>query len=168
MKRIPLLALALTLAACGGDDKSSAKESQTTAPTADAGSQGVRCGAETCSAPADAGAACCMDRFTGGCGMMIADICRPLPSDKDNACPEPDLSGLAWYTAGSGATQTSSISGCCAPNNECGFNLGIGLGCTPAAQACALLPRVILERHKAQTCDGQSLELPADCGFSTE
>jgi hypothetical protein len=105
-----------------------------------------------------------MDRFTGGCGVMMAGICRPLPSDKNGACPEPDLSGLAGYAAGSGGSQRSSISGCCAPNNECGINLGIGLGCTPASQTCPFLLRAILERYKAQTCDGQPLELPDDCG----
>lgn len=95
--------------------------------------------------------------------MTVAGICRPLPSEKNSNCPGPDLSGLPGYTAGTGAI-SSSIKACCASNNECGFDLGVGLGCTAASDTCVLLPRAILSRHKGQTCDGEPKELPADCG----
>lgn len=162
MKRIASWALLITLASCGGDAKSTAKQMRPKDSGVEGDSQGLRCGSKICSVPADAGTACCVDRFTGGCGMLTGGTCRPLPSDRDDACPDPDLGGLG-YAGGA----SSSIHGCCAPNNECGINLGIGLGCTPAAQTCELLPRLILERYHAQTCDGDPLTLPADCGTGT-
>lgn len=135
------------LAACGSEDKPG--------PSAEPGTDGsvsdkFTCGSDVCELPEGmSGELCCVDQFSGGCGLMQGAECRRLP-ERDDRCPD--------------ITASATIRGvpCCAQNGECGIDLGVG--CLSTVENCALFPRAVVEQLGRQSCDGDKLELAADCG----
>jgi hypothetical protein len=138
---------------CGGDDKENAPEPPPPEEVADAGPAPFTCAGEVCELPEDAiGELCCADQFTGGCGVLRDNGCRRI-TKRDDRCP------AAMPPGPSGSIP------CCAPNGECGLDLGIGIGCASTSQNCSIYPREIVELLGSMTCEGEELELPEDCGI---
>jgi hypothetical protein len=169
---IALLALAAGFgSACGGDDGGTTPTKTGSAGKGGAAGSGgpVYCAKEICKVPAGLGdvEACCMDKFSGGCGIMSGSSCRPVPTSMDDRCPVPDLASSFMIPGaagtGGGATAGVVIVGCCTANNECGVDYGIG-GCQPRSAACQIVPKANIDMIKPITCDGKPIDLPADCG----
>ncbi len=157
-----LVVLASVLGGCGGDDGGGATKTDT-ASQMKAGSggskdkDGVPCGPKTCTAPAGAtGPACCIDQFAGMCGVMGGGSCRPA-AKTDDRCPIPDLKLML---PANGAIMQPV--GCCTADNECGVDFGVG--CQSRTVLCMGIGLDQLDKLKAETCDGDALPLPADCG----
>lgn len=138
------------LVACGGGDP----PGEVTEPVMDEpekpASDEFTCGEEVCELPEGmTGELCCADPFSGGCGIARGSECRVFPK-RDDRCPD--------------VTTGASIRGvpCCAQNGECG--LDVGLGCLSTIENCALFRRSLVEQLGRQSCEGEELELPADCG----
>jgi hypothetical protein len=141
-------------AACGGDDDDSDSKP---APTIKPGEVG--CGKNVCALPENVeGTACCIDTFAGTCGIKAGGgaSCRALPDNFDSRCPIP--AGISMFGV--------AALPCCA-DDECGLDfgtLGGGAGCMPTSGACSMVPRQFARMLMAQKCDGEPIELPADCG----
>jgi hypothetical protein len=151
------MALAVSLwAACGDDDDADSSESEADAakPFAD---DELPCGREVCKLPdrLEGETLCCMDPFSGGCGIKSVESCRPIP-EVDERCPTLDL-GL-----GSGANVVP-LFGCCTADNECGVDF-MG-ACQPRSIACNFVSKARVEMIQPQTCEGEPLPLPEVCGF---
>ena len=162
---------ALALAACGGDEKEPAEPTPET-PDAGAGdvdgvsSRGqptMRCGGERCELPLHLStldtSLCCLDMFTGGCGIMVGDQCQRI-SKRDSRCPAVTPQGMTGEEA-----ELAGIYPCCASNDECGLDVGGGLGCLSTSQACSIYPREFVELLGSRTCDGKELEVSDECGI---
>jgi len=159
--------LGALLAACGGGDErtpSRAVEASDAAPHAtDSAADGgkvLRCAGEPCELPSRFmfDEPCCLDPFAGGCGVMIAGTCQRY-SKRDGRCPAATPDGQI----GEAAEETGIIP-CCASNGECGIDVGAGLGCVATSQSCSTYPKEFIELLGSQTCDGEPLELPPNCG----
>ena len=156
----------VVLAACGcGEHKAAEPAESRDAAAEDASSGGpmgetLRCGAELCERPArfTDEPLCCADPFSGGCGVLIGETCQKY-SKRDPRCPVRTPDGLTGADA-----EASGTIPCCASNGECGLDFGAGLGCISTSQACGLYPREYIELLGSQTCEGEMLEIPADCG----
>jgi hypothetical protein len=154
------MALAALLAACGGDDVGG--NGKTDNSQGKAGSSGLKegevgCGSKVCKLPSGVtGEACCQDQFSAACGVRASAtaVCRALPKT-DDRCPPPDLNVMV--PGGTGA-----IYGCCTSNNECGIDFGAG--CQPRTTACMVIGPDQVDKIKPETCDGEELPLPANCG----
>jgi hypothetical protein len=155
------IALMGLLAACGGsDDKNTGK---TASPNkGEAGNKaeaGIACGAKTCKLPKELEGqeACCVDMFAGTCGVKMGANCRAIPKT-DDRCPAPELNvripGMGNAAMG--------IFGCCTAADECGIDFGAG--CEPRTFACMFIGPDQVEKIKPQTCGGEELPLPANCG----
>jgi hypothetical protein len=155
------MAMAGLLAACGGGSGSG----KTTSSQGKAGSGALKpgetaCGSSTCKLPSGVtGEVCCMDNFTGACGIKNGGNCRAVPKT-DDRCPPPDLKVMFPMPAGSMGTMQTF--GCCTSNNECGIDFGAG--CQPRTTACMVIGPDQVDKIKPQTCDGNALPLPANCG----
>jgi hypothetical protein len=149
----------VVLAACGGggDDAPKAGAGGKGGGEAKAGSgggeKGLVCGTKTCPFPAaDTDLQpCCMDMFSSMCGTMMAGACQRGRSEGAESCPLPADSVFAF----AGSSGGRGVSACCAPNNECGLDLGIGFGCTPNRDVCGQLPKEYIGAVKIMTCDGE-------------
>jgi hypothetical protein len=138
------------LLACGGGDKPGEVAEPVTEEPDGPASDEYTCGSEVCELPEGmTGELCCADQFSGGCGILQGSECRVIPK-RDERCPD--------------ITASASIRGvpCCAQNGECGVD--VGLGCLSTIENCALYPRAVVEQLGRQTCEGEELELAADCG----
>ena len=155
---------ALASAACGGsdDEQRPAPRQESTDASADGtaaeGGAVLECGGERCELPQRyvLNDSCCLDAFTGGCGVMLAGTCQRY-SKRDARCPAATPDGQMGEAA-----EESGVIPCCAGNGECG--LDVGLGCVATSQACNVYPRAFIEALGSRTCDGEQLELAADCG----
>lgn len=181
--RLMSLVVTLSLVGCGSDGE--AEPSSAEQPSVPIGE--LPCGRNSCKLPGEfAGARlCCVDAFAGTCGIKTyhSDSCRPFPKI-DPRCPVPippeerskyfdDIQGVQLF-------------GCCTSDNMCGLDVlsdtdenfpvfGVppefqpdhpGQLCQPRSRMLCLLVQAELlepERVMEQTCDGQPLELPADC-----
>jgi hypothetical protein len=149
------------LGACGGHDGSTSKTNIASQERAGSGvtrdDEGVPCGPAMCSAPkGSTGPACCVDQFSGTCGVMGGGTCRATPKS-DERCPIPDLK-LMLPANGS----IMQPVGCCTSDGECGVDFGVG--CQSRTVLCMGIGLDQLDKLKAETCDGKPLPLPADCG----
>lgn len=167
----------VAVAACGGDDGdgggaggaragAGGKGGSEAGAEATAAARGktMTCGATKCSVPEDSPFdVCCKDQFAGTCGWVMGDgMCVQQRSEVVTKCPLPDIPGIADATAGSGAG--GGVSGCCAPNNECGVDLGVGTGCSSNSSLCSFFPPEYASKLKLITCDGEELETkPMGC-----
>lgn len=159
------MALAALLAACGSS--SDANSGKTAGAQGKAGSGGpkegeVACGSAICKLPSGAtGEACCKDQFTGACGIKASATaaCRDVPKT-DDRCPLPQL-GVMPPMMGSMGMQTY---GCCTANDECGIDFGAG--CQPRTTVCTFVGPDQVDKIMPQTCDGDPLPLPANCGMN--
>ena len=151
-------------AACGGDDgdekdTGSSKSGQTTDKDKD-NDESMACGSETCKLPKGVtGELCCRDRFTGGCGIKMGASCRPLPK-VDERCPVPELN----VTIPGMGNIVSQTFGCCTSDNVCGVDFGSG--CQPRSVACMVITPDMVDKIKLETCDGEEMPLPANCGMT--
>jgi hypothetical protein len=148
------------LCACGSDSSSSPSKGSATSPSTAKKDGSVPCAKETCTVPDSlkGETACCMDPFKGGCGIMAGSTCR-VPPTVDSRCPVPDL----MAAASQGMMFDIKAFGCCASNNQCGIDFGMG-GCQPTSSLCRYISKDDAASLKATTCDGAAVELPADCG----
>lgn len=87
-------------------------------PVVDVQSTGPGCDIEACQSPGAAIYACCLP--DGSCGAGVNSECRPVrqPGVLDATCP----SHRAW-------DDTLEFAGCCRPNDRCGVDVSLGLGC---------------------------------------
>jgi hypothetical protein len=158
----------LTLAACGGDDDVP-KGAAGGAGRAEAGSVGgapggkqVICGGTTCKQPmSSALEPCCIDEFAGTCGTSNAGRCQPLPSESADDCPFPD--GIGFGTSTAGSKPDSGATTCCAKNDQCGIDLGVGLGCTAFADLCVMLAPQSIAKLSFSNCAGEPIDEPENC-----
>jgi hypothetical protein len=155
------VAFASLLVACGGDDGSSSSADRSQEAAGSSGGkkeEGAACGPKVCTVPdGQTGDACCLDQFAGTCGVKSgAGTCHP-PVSTDKRCPIPDLK-LMLPSNGS----IMQPLGCCTTDNECGVDFGIG--CQSRTVLCSGIGLDQLDKLKRQTCDGNDLPLPADCG----
>lgn len=155
------IGLITLLSACGSDSSggSAGKGSMASASTAKKDGS-VPCAKDTCTVPDSlkGETACCMDPFKGGCGILAGSTCRAYPM-VDSRCPVPDLMG----PAAQGMMFDIKAFGCCTSNNECGIDFGMG-GCQPTSSLCRYISTADAASLKPMTCDGQPVELPANCG----
>jgi hypothetical protein len=157
-----LLTLAGVVGACGGDDsgdKGGTSGSGSVAPMSDK----TVCMGTTCALPEGVeGTLCCTDAFTGKCGIKSGngDSCTAFPEDVDSRCPVPTL-GMMGMGAGAGF-----LFGCCAPSGECGIGFG-SMACQPVSSLCGVIPKQFVSMITAQTCDGEPVTLPENCGTDT-
>lgn len=154
-----VLALACVLAACGGDDSGSKENSETGRAGSDSrAEQEYACGSETCTLPAEleGETLCCMDPFSGGCGVKADGDCRPIPK-VDERCPPPNI------MVNIPGAVVPKVFGCCTSANECGTDFG--MGCQPRTVACMVVRPDQLDQIQHQTCSGEPLPLPANCGM---
>jgi hypothetical protein len=148
--------------ACGGDDgggnaKTNASSQEKAGSGATKDNEGVPCGKSMCTAPTGSTSqACCIDQFSGTCGVVGGGTCRAAPKT-DDRCPVPDLK-LMLPSNGS----ISQPVGCCTSDNECGVDFGVG--CQSRTVLCMGIGLDQLDKLKAETCDGKELPLPAGCG----
>jgi hypothetical protein len=154
------LAIAALCGACGGDDAPDEASSSSIASPSSAGNAPAGqlfCAKETCKLPESLSGEtlCCMDPFSGGCGIKAADSCRPFPK-VDERCPVGDL-GLAM------GPDVVPLFGCCTSDDQCGFDF-MG-SCQPRSVACNFVSKDMVEMIQPQTCDGKALALPDVCGF---
>lgn len=152
---------ASAFAACGGDDGDEKDTGSTkSGQDKDKDDDEFVCGAETCELPKGVkGELCCRDQFTGGCGLKMGASCRPLPK-VDDRCPVPQLNVMV---PGMGNI-VSETYGCCTSTNECGIDFGSG--CQPRSIACMVVRPDQVQNIKLQTCDGEEMPLPENCGMS--
>jgi hypothetical protein len=153
------------LAACGGDDKDGdtgkKNNSQQKAGSGGDDKGGVGCGSKVCKVPDGVmGEACCKDNFSSTCGIKTSSAgqCRELPKI-DERCPVPDI------MVRMGPPGMTTAYGCCTSNNECGIDFGSG--CQPRTIACMVVGPDQKDKIMHQTCDGDELPLPADCGMNS-
>lgn len=147
------------LGGCGGSDGGGTAKTDRAQEKAGTGgtAEGVPCGSKRCTAPqGSVGPACCIDQFSGTCGVMGGGSCRAAPKT-DERCPIPDLK-LMLPSNGS----IMQPVGCCTGDNECGVDFGVG--CQSRTVLCQGIGLDQLDKLKAETCDGKALPLPADCG----
>jgi hypothetical protein len=151
--------LIMFLSACGSDS-SPDKGKTTSASTATKKDGTIPCAQATCTLPDSlkGETLCCMDKFNGGCGIMAGSSCRAFPT-VDSRCPVPDL----MASAGQGMMFDIKAFGCCASNNECGIDFGMG-GCQPTTSLCRYISKDEAASLKPTTCDGAAVEVPANCG----
>ena len=147
---------AVLFAACGGDDDDDASKGTMTSPQAKADEK--ICIKETCKLPPELKGEelCCMDPFTGGCGIKVTDMCRAYPK-VDTRCPPPEIN------VPTPAGIMPRVFGCCTDDNQCGIDFGMG-GCRPRTFACMFVPKAQVDMLKPQTCDGEAVPLPENCG----
>jgi hypothetical protein len=140
---LPLAALAVFVAGCGSDSKSSSAEANGGAAGASSSNggatgstggtegadAGVPCGAKFCSPPAGVQAKmCCKDAFAGTCGYKNGNECTDKAPPPPSKCPGVNAMGF-------------TLNGCCVTlTNQCGLDTSaFGGGCvdnaTVAAQA---------------------------------
>ena len=146
------------LAACGGDSgETGNNQSKAGAASASSGDT-LACGAETCRRPAELKAEklCCLDPFSGGCGVEAGSDCRPIPK-VDPRCPPPEI-----MTNFPGANAIK-VFGCCTSAGECGTDFG--MGCQSRTLACMVVSADRVDQIKHQKCTGEPLPLPANCGM---
>lgn len=146
-----------SLAACGGGlskDDLAMRESD----GAGGATAARKCGAELCTLPPELAGQqpCCMDPFRGGCGVKMSGTCRPVPK-ADARCPLPMIM--------TPRAPNMMVVGCCAPNDECGFDFG--LGCQALTTACEIVGPEQAKTLMPTTCEGAPLPLPADCGMNS-
>jgi hypothetical protein len=157
------MALAALLAACGGDDSGKTDDAQGKAGSSGGPKKGeVPCGSATCKVPSGVtGEACCKDQFAAACGIKptATGTCRELPKT-DERCPVPDI----MVSMPGGGNAAMSTYGCCTANNECGIDFGAG--CQSRTFACMVIGADQVDKVKPQTCDGDPLPLPANCGMN--
>jgi hypothetical protein len=163
MKRSGLgcaFAIVVCVAACGGDAGSGSKsndskEAAGSGASADSTKGGAPCGATSCTAPKGSTAEpCCMDRFAGTCGVMVGNVCGIGPK-VDARCPVPDLKLMI-------PNGIMEPVGCCTGDNECGVDFGAG--CQSRTVLCMGIGLDQVDKLKVETCDGEALPRPADCG----
>ena len=170
--QIASLAALFAVAACGGDDSDGGAHggaggkggSEAGAEAEASDGKSTTCGATKCRVPDDSPfKVCCKDQFSGTCGVLMGDsTCVQMRSEVAAKCPLPDIPGIADANAGSGAGRGSS--GCCAANNECGVDLGVGTGCTSNSSLCEFFPVEYARKLTLITCDGEELETkPMGC-----
>ena len=157
------IGMASLACACGDDSGSE--------PVASSGSGGgagtgtvapdkLVCVSEVCELPPGlTGKLCCHDPFRGGCGIERDGSCWEFPK-ADARCPKPDLSSLAGIQVDPG--KMGVWTECCAGNNQCGIDFG--MGCTTVEAVCAILPKFLTNTLRPATCDGMPLTLPPNCG----
>jgi hypothetical protein len=158
MKSYVLLVGLIIVAACGGDsgDAKDDTKGSSSSPQTKAGEK--QCGKDTCKLPEglEDEELCCIDPFAGGCGVKSANTCRPFPK-VDDRCPPPDIQvPMANGLVG-------RVFGCCTTDNACGIDIGMG-SCLPRTIACMGVPKDQVDKIQPQTCDGEPLPLPANCG----
>ena len=59
--------------------------------------------------------------------------------------------------------------GCCTDSGECGIDLGMAIpgqsgSCVPRTFLCNFVPKAQVSMIQPMTCDGEPMDLPADCG----
>jgi hypothetical protein len=152
--------LVLLFAACGGDDDDTDSKSD---PVLKPGELG--CGSKACALPngITGETLCCKDAFTGTCGIKAGDGCRDFPMP-DERCPPPPVQLPSFP----GAAQATTY-GCCTDQGECGVDLGMTIpgqasSCVPRTFLCNFVSRANASMIEPKTCDGEPIELPADCG----
>ena len=162
---IVLLTLAGFVGACGGDDDDDDDKGGNTAGSVAKPGDTVcpGSGPSKCELPEGVdGQLCCTDPFNGKCGVRSGsgDSCVAFPENVDERCPVPMI--------GMGATMGNGfLYGCCSEDSgECGIGIA-NMPCQPVRSLCTILPKMLISQIKAQTCDGEPVELPADCGTNT-
>jgi hypothetical protein len=163
---IALIALTAMLgSACGSDSKSTDTPKAGSSGGAGAGGGGaVYCLKELCKKVEGVDAEpCCMDPFAGGCGVKSGGACRVPPAPPDARCPVPNLAKAFMLPGAGGSGSAPVITGCCTANNECGVDSGMG-GCQSRTSVCQYIPKAYVSMIEPLSCDGMTLELPADCG----
>jgi hypothetical protein len=124
------LALSVSCSSDSNDNTSNPVGSGATGGTGseDSGSlPGVPCGNERCMPPqGSTDAACCLDRFTSQCGVMLMGRCSQPPAPEDPRCPSTTVPFVGM------------LSSCCTPSGDCGIIAPAGFGsggCTELAEA---------------------------------
>jgi hypothetical protein len=149
----------ITLLAACGSDSSGASKGTSSSPSTAIKPGTVLCAKDTCKLPDSlkGETLCCMDPFKGGCGIKAGASCRAFPTI-DTRCPVPDL------MAGASDMMMFDIKafGCCASNNQCGIDFG--MGCQATTFLCNYISKDDAAMLKPTTCDGDAVELPANCG----
>jgi hypothetical protein len=147
------------LGACGSDSSGGGGSagSGNKAP-ASTGDGKFHCAKEICELPDSLKGEelCCMDAFSGGCGIKAGTSCRAFPK-MDERCALPNL-----VATGSPGTDSIKAFGCCTTNNQCGIDFG--MGCQADSFLCQYISKDDAAALNWKTCDGMPLTLPADCG----
>ena len=153
-----VVVLSCLLAACGGGDDEGDKENPNSGGEEKDDGETLECGADSCTLPKELEGEelCCIDNFAGGCGIKVGASCRDIP-DVDDRCPTPDI--MVNFPGANSMT----VFGCCTGNNQCGVDFG--MGCQPRTVACAVIGPDQVDELVHETCDGEPLELPANCGM---
>ena len=152
------MALCWMLAACGGGEEEGTNEDGNTGDDEEEEAETLQCAADKCKLPKELEdeELCCIDNFAGGCGIKIGSTCREMP-EVDTRCPAPKI--MVNFP---GAMQMR-VFGCCTSNDQCGVDFG--MGCQPRTIACMAVSPDQVDQIMPQTCDGEPLELPANCGM---
>jgi hypothetical protein len=147
-------------AACGGGDDEGEEKSPNKGDDGAAGKEGtLACAAETCELPdgLEDEELCCKDPFAGGCGIKAGATCRDFPDVDDRCKPLPIMVNIPGVNG-------MKIFGCCTGSGQCGVDFG--MGCQPRSIACGVVGPDQVSQIQPMTCDGEALELPANCGMS--
>lgn len=157
---IVLLTLAGAVGACGGDDSGDKGGSAgSVAPKGDT----VCSGNVKCVLPEGVdGELCCTNPFSGKCGVKsgTGETCVQFPENVDDRCPVP-MAGMFGAMGGAGF-----VYGCCAESGECGIGFA-SMACQPVSALCSIVPKQFVSMLTAQTCEGEAITLPTDCGTNT-
>jgi hypothetical protein len=153
----------LTLLSACGSSKSSTENTGSTTSSSTAKTNGkFTCAKDVCTLPDSLKGEelCCMDPFKGGCGIKSGGSCRSFPTI-DDRCPVPDLNAMAPM-----GIEPPKAFGCCTANNECGVDFGMG-GCQARTFLCQFISKDAAAMLNPETCDGEAMPLPANCGRTT-
>lgn len=163
-----ILTLAAGLSACGKSngnaDIGKAGSSGSAGAAGAAGGGPVYCAKEICKAVNGMAAApCCMDRFAGGCGVQSGNSCVKPPTP-DARCPVPAFAAMMGSFPGASGGAPTLVTGCCTTDNQCGVDMGTGMGCQSRTAVCMFIPKMFVSMIEPLSCDGQTLPLPDNCG----